>query len=252
MKPVHSSAESGSRMAIILSRSPRTRSIISFCDRLCSVMACSPARSCMPARPYADGAAAPLRATSKAAKYPSVVSTRWPTMSLTFQLSQAVGESHASGFSAIAKSRSASLRTTRRMVSLPSYDVASHSVTAAHPSLGDLYGRLAGAGGPGWTREPDAGKMPPPWRPHTKLSARRRRLSMLSFALRQFVRPAQLRDPETELPHRVGRAHADQRGAVAHRDQLPDRLVSAERRRGQRADRAADRVEFTGVGLRAD
>src|SRR6266568_2105992 len=91
---------------------------------------------------------------------------RWPTMSLTFQLSQAVGDSHVSGFSAIANSRSASLRTTRRMVSLPSYDVASHSVTAPHPSLGDLHNphppTLGGPAGRGaWRRECTR----PPWRP---------------------------------------------------------------------------------------
>src|ERR1700728_2723316 len=68
-------------------------------------------------------------------------------MSLTRQFSQAVGASHAPGLSASSNMRSASLRTTRRMVSLPSYEVASHSVTAEHPSLGDLHRHSDGAAG---------------------------------------------------------------------------------------------------------
>ena len=52
----------------------------------------------------------------------------WATTSRVVQPSQAVGASQASGRSASANIRSASSRTTRRMVSLPSYVMAFHSL----------------------------------------------------------------------------------------------------------------------------
>src|SRR5260370_16702027 len=146
-------------------------------------------------------------------------------MSLTFQFSQAVGASHAPGCSAISKSRSASLRTTRRMVSFPSYDVASHSLTAAHPSLGDLHGRFTGAGSPAPARNSA-------WLTSAAAAARSRKLSAADSS-------CQCLDPlGGRSAHRVGRPQADERVAVAHRDELADRRVGAQRRGGQSAGRA--------------
>src|SRR5215470_12111170 len=59
---------------------------------------------------------------------------------MTSRVSQpvhAVGLYQASGWSAIANIRSASLRTTRRMVSLPSYVMAFHSLMSSLFPQGD-------------------------------------------------------------------------------------------------------------------
>ena len=77
-------------------------------------------RAAIPGRPYAAGISVPPRAASNATKYASVVSTMWPTTSRTCQWPAPVGASQASSLSTMAKNCSASLRTTRRIVSLPS------------------------------------------------------------------------------------------------------------------------------------
>src|SRR5262245_44488629 len=74
-------------------------------------------------------------------------------MSLTCQLSQAVGASQALGCSASANMRSACLRTTRRMVGLPSYVVAFHSLMACSPDVSTtvtVRGRQSGGEPGGW------------------------------------------------------------------------------------------------------
>src|SRR4029077_4214861 len=52
----------------------------------------------------------------------------WPTTSRVDQPAHAVGDSHTSGRSAMANIRSASARTTRMIVGLPSNVIAFHSL----------------------------------------------------------------------------------------------------------------------------
>jgi hypothetical protein len=119
MKPAHSSGPIPSRIPVILPKSDRSRSIISRWGASRKAVAFSLALAFIPGRPYATPPSACARAASKAAKYPSVVSTRWPTMSRIVQPVHAVGASHAPGGSASVNSLSAYSRRTVRMVSLP-------------------------------------------------------------------------------------------------------------------------------------
>src|SRR5262249_7565318 len=66
----------------ILSRSLRTRLIISACGTPRKARPPSPASSCMTGSPLAS-AVPPARAVSNALKYPSGVSTMWPIVSRT-------------------------------------------------------------------------------------------------------------------------------------------------------------------------
>src|SRR6266516_1361515 len=65
-------------------------------------------------------------------------------MSRTCQSEQAVGASQAPGASAIANMRSASSRTTRRMVSFPSYVIAFHALIVGPLSWYERPGRPRG------------------------------------------------------------------------------------------------------------
>jgi hypothetical protein len=59
----------------------------------------------------------------------------WAMTSRVSHPVHAVSRCHAAGSSAIANIRSASVRTTRRMVSLPSYVMAFHSLMSLTLSL---------------------------------------------------------------------------------------------------------------------
>src|SRR4029453_10945963 len=136
MSPVQSSGPIGSRICCILVKSLRSRSIISACGTPRNAVAASLTFWPITASPCGAGTSPLPVAASNALKYPSVVSTIWATTSAVVQPSQAGGGSHSSGRSASANIRSASSRTTRRMVSFPSYVIAFHSLMPC-TSLGD-------------------------------------------------------------------------------------------------------------------
>src|SRR5581483_7004202 len=128
MRPPHSSSVSASKMSIILALSVWSRSIISPCG--VPRKAWAPASTCLsiPRTPSGSGAGPVPRAASKLAKQPSVVSTRWPTMSRTCQCPAPVGASHTPGSAASATMAPASSRTARSTLPLDALSMKFHSL----------------------------------------------------------------------------------------------------------------------------
>src|SRR5690348_2640709 len=146
-------------------------------------------------------------------------------MSLTCQLSQAVGASQAPGCSASANMRSACWRTTRRIVGLPSYVVAFHSLMACSPDVSTTV----------------TVAVQTVWRRTGSLGTPGVRLANESPAGEQAVPEGLDRQPL------VGQGRA-----VPHRDELADRRVPGDRLGPLDAETGAHRVQLGHVGLRPD